>query len=220
MKKTILLAVYLIFIPVWFYSQNEAPVSNPPVIFEALAGNKGFASQMMVNKGIEGIRGLGFFSVANISSKWSEDNSKDEMIQANITFEVIKNLRLVGGSHYTPNTGLRPTAGFMYSKNFKDFLLVVNPRFIGFSKSSIAEGFLMMEYKPKINENWNGYARIQGLYSETIKDGEHARSYLMLRIGVSYRSVTFGAGANFDSYGPFKESKQNYGVFAAVRLFN
>lgn len=220
MKRTLLLAVYFTLIPVLFYSQAETHTSNPPVIFEALAGNKGFASQMMVNKGFEGIKGLGFFSVANISSKWSEDNSKDAMIQANITFEMIKNLRLVGGSHYTPNTGLRPTAGLMYSLNFKDFLLVVNPRFIGFSKNSIAEGFIMMEYKPGINENWNWYSRIQGLYSETITDGEHARSYLMLRLGLSYKSVTFGAGANFDSYGPFKESKQNYGIFAAVRLFN
>lgn len=218
MKKIILLAAG--FIPVLLYSQTETPVSNPPVIFEALAGNKGLASQMTVNKAFEGSKRFGFFSVANISSKWSEDHSKDAMIQANITFEVIRNLRLVGGSHYTPNTGLRPTAGFMYSKNFKDFLLVVNPRLIGFSGSSIAEGFIMMEYKPGISENWNLYSRIQGLYSETIKDGGHARSYLMLRLGMSYQWVTFGAGANFDSYGPIKESKQNYGVFAAVRLFN
>ncbi|MGG5210547.1 hypothetical protein ACQWU4_16595 [Chryseobacterium sp. MIQD13] len=218
MKKILFLTVGLV--PLLLYSQNNTQISNPPVIFEALAGNKGFASQMTINKNFEGSKKIGFFSVANISSKWSEDNSKDAMIQANITFEVVKNLRLVGGSHYTPNTGLRPTAGFMYSKSFNDFLLVVNPRFIGFSKSSIAEGFIMMEYKPEISENWKGYSRIQGLYSETIKNGEHARSYLMLRLGMSYKFITFGVGANFDSYGPFKESKQNYGVFAAVRLFN
>lgn len=218
MKKILFLAAGLI--PLLFYSQNNTHGSNPPVIFEALAGNKGFASQMTINKAFEGSKKLGFFSVANISSKWTEDNSKDAMIQANITFEVIKDIRLVAGSHYTPTTGLRPTAGFMYSRNFNDFLLVVNPRFIGLSKSSIAEGFIMMEYKPKISENWNLYSRIQGLYSETIRDAEHARSYLMLRLGVSYKFITFGAGANFDSYGPFKESKQNYGIFAAARLFN
>lgn len=206
--------------PLLFYSQNNIHGSNPPVIFEALAGNKGFASQMTINKTFEGSKKLGFFSVANISSKWTEDNSKDAMIQANITFEVIKDIRLVAGSHYTPTTGFRPTAGFMYSRNFNDFLLVVNPRCIGFSKNSIAEGFIMAEYKPKISENWNLYSRVQGLYSETIRDGEHARSYLMLRLGVSHKFITFGAGANFDSYGPFKESKQNYGIFASARLFN
>ncbi|PIF45221.1 hypothetical protein CLU96_2222 [Chryseobacterium sp. 52] len=218
MKKTLFFTAGLI--SMLFNSQTHMQVSNPPVVFEALAGNTGFASQMTVNKGFEDSKKLGFFSVANISSKWSEDHSKDAMIQANITFEVIKNIRLLGGSHYTPTTGLRPTAGLIYSRNFNGFLLIINPRFIGFSKSSIAEGFVMMEYKPKISENWKGYSRIQGLYSETIKDGEHARSYLMLRIGMSYKSITFGAGANFDSYGPFKESKQNYGIFAAARLFN
>lgn len=214
MKKIVIFTAG--FIPMLFVSQ----IHSPPVIFEALAGNKRFASQMMVNKAFEESSKFGFFSVANISSKWSESTSKDAMIQANITFEVIKNLRILGGSHYTPTTGLRPTAGLIYSVNFNDFLFTVNPRFIGFSKSSIAEGFAMVEYKPKINENWRGYSRIQGLYSQTIKDGEHARSYLMLRLGMSYRLITFGAGANFDSYGPFKESKQNYGVFASARLFN
>lgn len=218
MKKTLLFTAGLL--PALFAFQINAQTSNPPVLFEALAGNKGFASQMIVNKAFEGSRKFGFFSVANISSKWSENNSKDAMIQANLTFEIVKNWRLVGGSHYTPTTGLRPTAGFIYSVHFNDFLFTVNPRFIGFSKSSIAEGFMMMEYKPKISETWYGYSRVQGLYSETIQDGKHARSYLMLRLGMTYKSITFGAGANFDSYGPFKESKQNYGVFAAARLFN
>jgi len=218
MKKIVFFTVG--FIPMLFVSQPHTQAANPPVIFEALAGNKGFASQMMVNKAFEGSGKFGFFSVANISSKWSESNSKDAMIQANLTFEIIKNLRVLGGSHYTPTTGLRPTAGFIYSVSFNDFLFTVNPRFIGFSKSSIAEGFAMMEYKPEIKENWRGYSRIQGLYSQTIQNEEHARSYLMLRLGITYKSITFGAGANFDSYGPFKESKQNYGIFASARLFN
>ncbi|KMQ63234.1 hypothetical protein ACM46_14140 [Chryseobacterium angstadtii] len=108
----------------------------------------------------------------------------------------------------------------MYSLNFYDFLLIVNPRFIGFSQSSIAEGLVLMEYKPKISEKWSIYSRVQGLYSETLQDGMHARSYLMLRMGLTYKTITFGAGANFDRYGPFKESKENYGVFAATTLFN
>lgn len=201
------------------FSQNNIAIDNPPVIFEALTGNRGFASQMTVNKRFQDSKRLGFFSVANISSKWSEDQSKDAMIQANLTFELIKNIRFVGGMHYTPTTGLRPTAGFLYSISYKDLLLTVNPRFIGFSKNSIAEGFILLEYKPRINANWQGYSRVQILYSETIKDGGHARSYLMLRVGASYKLVTFGIGANWDRYGPLKESKENFGVFVACRLF-
>ncbi len=206
--------------PLLFFSQSGTSSGNPPVSFEALVGNKGIASQMMINKGFENNKRLGFLSVANISSKWSEDHSQDAMIQANLTYEIFQNFRLLGGMHYTPVTGLRPTAGFLYSLHFNDFLLVVNPRFIGFSKNSIAEGFALLEYQPAISENWKGYSRVQALYSETLNDGQHARSYLMLRLGASYGPVTFGLGANFDQYGPLKESKENYGVFAAIRLFH
>lgn len=207
-------------LPLLFSSQNSQQASSPPVIFEALTGNKGIAAQMTINKDFQDIKGLGFFSAANISSKWNEDRSNDAMIQANITFEVIKNIRVLGGMHYTPNTGLRPTAGFLYSLNIHDFLLIVNPRFIGFSEKSIAEGMMLLEYKPTINKKWKGYSRVQALYSEAIKDGGHARSYLMLRLGVSYKLLTFGLGANWDRYGPLKESKQNVGIFAAIRLFH
>ncbi|MEJ5103786.1 hypothetical protein [Chryseobacterium sp. MYb328] len=218
MKQILLFSIGLM--PLLFFSQNNKQVPNSPIAFEALAGNKGIATQMTINKGFQDIRGLGFFSAANISSKWNEEHSNDAMIQANLTFEVIKNIRVLGGMHYTPTTGLRPTAGILYSLSTPEFLLIFNPRFIGFSEKSIAEGMMLLEYKPSINENWKGYSRIQALYSETIKDGAHARSYLMLRLGVSYKLLTFGLGANWDHYGPFKESKQNFGVFAAIRLFH
>jgi hypothetical protein len=42
--------------------------------------------------------------------------SKDAMSQANITFEIVKGLRLFGGMHYTPTTGLRPTTALMYTR--------------------------------------------------------------------------------------------------------
>ncbi|CAH0165952.1 hypothetical protein [Chryseobacterium sp. Bi04] len=218
MKQILLFSIGIV--PILFFSQNNKQAPNPPVVFEALAGNKGIASQMTINKGFQEVRGLGFFSAANISSKWNEDRSNDAMIQVNITYEVIRNIRVLGGMHYTPTTGLRPTAGLLYSLSTPEFLLIVNPRFIGFSEKSIAEGMILLEYKPAINKNWKGYSRVQALYSETIKDGAHARSYLMLRLGVSYKPLTFGLGANWDRYGPFKESKQNFGVFAAIRLFN
>jgi hypothetical protein len=84
------------------------------------------------------------------------------------------------------------------------------------SKNSNAEGFVMAEYKPEINENWKIYSRVQGLYAQNLNSGEHARSYLMLRLGLSYKDIRFGLGANWDAYGPEKQSKQNYGVFLAA----
>lgn len=42
-------------------------------------------------------------------------------------------------------------------------------------------------------------------YKELEYAFEEAISYLMLRAGVTYGDFTFGAGANLDQYGPFKD---------------
>ncbi|PUB27489.1 hypothetical protein C8J95_10969 [Elizabethkingia sp. YR214] len=199
--------------------ERSEKILNPPVTIEVLTGDVGIASQMIINKSFRLVPWLGFFSVTNISSKWNETNSKDAMSQANITFEIVKGLRLFGGMHYTPTTGLRPTSALMYTLNYKSLLLSIGPR-IDLSKNSNAEGFVMAEYKPEINENWKIYSRVQGLYAQNPNSGEHARSYLMLRLGLSYKDIRFGFGANWDAYGPEKQSKQNYGVFLAASIFN
>ena len=199
--------------------EKSGKILDPPVTIEVLTGDVGIASQMIINKSFRSVPRLGFFSVTNISSKWNGTTSKDAMSQANITFEIVKGLRLFGGMHYTPTTGLRPTSALMYTLNYKSLLLSIGPR-IDLSKNSNAEGFVMAEYKPEINENWKIYSRVQGLYAQNLNSGEHARSYLMLRLGLSYKDIRFGLGANWDAYGPEKQSKQNYGVFLAVSLFN
>ncbi|KUG13737.1 hypothetical protein BEI02_03630 [Elizabethkingia sp. HvH-WGS333] len=199
--------------------EKREKILNPPVTIEVLTGDVGIASQMIINKSFRSVPRLGFFSVTNISSKWNETTSKDAMSQANITFEIVKGLRLFGGMHYTPTTGLRPTSALMYTFNYKSLLLSIGPR-IDLSKDSNAEGFVMAEYKPEINENWKIYSRVQGLYAQNLNSGEHARSYLMLRLGLSYKDIRFGLGANWDAYGPEKQSKQNYGIFLAASLFN
>lgn len=198
--------------------KNEA-FQNPPVTIEILAGDSGIASQIIINKSFRSVPRLGIFSVTNISSKWNESVSKDAMNQVNVTFEMVKGLRLFGGMHYTPTTGLRPTTALMYTINYKSFLLSAGPR-IDLAKNSNVEGFVMMEYKPEINEHWKVYSRVQGLYAQAVDSGDHARSYLMLRLGLSYKDIRFGLGANWDAYGSEKQCKQNYGIFFAANLFN
>ena len=193
---------------------------NPPVIMEALVGNDGYASQMIVNKRFRSVLQLGLFSVTNISSSWGEKWSQDAMNQVNLKFDLLKGTSVFGGVHYTPVTGLRPTAALMYVKNSETFVFMVSPRLIGFSRSSILEGFVMLEYKPAINGSWSVYSRAQALYNQTISDGNHARSYLMLRAGLSYKIFSFGLGTNWDTFGAEKTKKENYGVFLSANLFN
>lgn len=199
--------------------QPNQEIKNPPIIVETLFGNEGYAAQMTINKSFSSFPRLGIFSVTNMSSKWDENNSKDMMNQIHLTYQFAKGFKLLAGSHYTPNSGLRPNAAIMYSYATKTFLVSVMPR-IDLSRNANWEGFAMVEYKPQLSENWNLYTRAQGLYCATINRGDHARSYLMLRAGVSYKDFRFGLGANWDAYGPAKSSKENYGVFLATNVFN
>lgn len=193
---------------------------NPPVIMEVLVGNDGYASQMIINKVLRGIPKLSLFSVTNISSSWDEKLSQDAMNQVNLKYDFLKGMSVFGGVHYTPVTGLRPTTALMYVIGTETFVFMVSPRLIGFNEDSIVEGFAMVEYKPILNENWSIYSRAQGLYNQTITAGDHARSYLMLRVGVSFNGFSFGLGANWDAFGAENIKKENYGVFLSANLFN
>ncbi|ASK32828.1 hypothetical protein CEY12_19155 [Chryseobacterium sp. T16E-39] len=191
---------------------------NPPVVFEILTGNVGIASQLNISKNFKDIPGLSFFSVSNISSKWNEKNAKDAMSQFNLAYEFVKGFRVFGGIHYTPSTGLRPSVMMLYSYVGDEITVVIGPR-IDLADNSNLEGFGMVEYKPKLNDHWKVYSRLQGLYAQSLKGGIHARSYLMVRAGMSYKDYSFGLGANFDAYGPERMIKNNVGVFVAARLF-
>ncbi|MEZ4841709.1 MAG: hypothetical protein R2821_09460 [Flavobacteriaceae bacterium] len=193
---------------------------SPPVIMEILVGNDGYASQMIINKGFSAIPRLGFFSVTNISSSWGEKMSQDAMNQVNLKYDFLKGMSVFGGVHYTPVTGLRPTTALMYTTGSETLVFMVSPRLIGFNEDGIIEGFAMIEYKPILNENWSIYSRAQGLYNQTIAEGNHARSYLMLRAGLSYKNFSFGLGANWDAFGAERTTKENYGVFLSANLFN
>lgn len=198
--------------------QNTEPIKNPPINMEILVSNRGVGFQLMVNKKIQSIPKLGFFSVTNVVGEWGSRNSKDYMTQGNLTYKIIKGFDVVGGFHMTNASGFRPTAGLMYSYKKSDFMFVVYPR-IDLMKNGVIEGFALIEYKPRINNNWKLYTRIQALYGQTLNLDLHARSYLVARLGLSYREFNFGIGTNLDRYGSMKKNINSFGVFFSVVLF-
>lgn len=87
------------------------------------------------------------------------------------------------------------------------------------TKNANFDALALVEYKPEINEKLNLYTIVQGLYTHNLGYDYHSRSYVMLRAGLTYKDITFGAAANFDWYGPMKINKNNFGGFVAVNLF-
>lgn len=216
--KKALLGPILILTTLFAKAQETVTIKNPPINMEAFAGTRALACQMMINKKLQSIPALGFFSVTNIQPEWSKPKMDDYMVQGNLTYSFIKGIDLSGGFIWNPVDGIRPSAGLIFSYGNPDLLAVVNPR-IDLSKNANFDALALVEYKPAINEKLRLYTRLQGLYTHNLGYDFHSRSYVMLRAGFSYKDITLGAATNFDWYGPIKSNKNNFGGFVALNLF-
>ena len=199
------------------FEPNTPPI-NPPITMELMAGNRGVLYQLIVNKKLQSIPKLGFFSVTNGTAAWEKELIPDIMTQAHITYSLFKGLDISSGMQYTPIYGFRPVAALFYSYASKDFFVLLNPK-VDLKDDLASEALALVEYKPQLNDKLNFYSRIQGLYGFVPKSGDHNRSYLMLRAGLSYKEFTIGAASNFDWYGPFKQNENNFGLFINTQLF-
>lgn len=202
------------------YGQENVatPFHNPPINAEAMVGSRGLSFQMIIDKKIKSLPQVGFFSVTDINTDWGEQNVTDVMTQANLTLDLLKGLRVNAGFHYTPVTGVRPSAGLIYTFANEDWLVLLAPR-IDIVKNPNVEGVMIAEFQPKINENWRYYFRLQGLYSHMTETEDHGRSYMRARAGLSYKEISFGIGANIEYYGPMKHNENNIGFFTKILLF-
>ncbi len=212
--------IILISIVSWngYSQQEQLTILNPPVNTELLFSNRGMTFQMIIDKKFQSIPRLGFFNVTYFVGEWDDNHINDYMTQSNLTYEIVKGFKLSGGFHVTPVTGIRPTAGLIYTKTNHDWLVVANTR-VDLVKDVNVEGLVLVEYKPKINEKLRFYSRLQALYEYNTVIEKHYRSYLMARAGVSYKELTFGLGANIDYYGPLKHNENSFGGFVSFLLF-
>ncbi|WP_230848106.1 hypothetical protein [Myroides odoratus] len=71
--------------------------------------NKGITMQMLLTKKFNSFPQLGVLSVTSLISDWDENQLVDFMNQSSITYELVRGLNIIGGYHYTENTGFRGT---------------------------------------------------------------------------------------------------------------
>jgi len=197
---------------------EDTAFRNPPINAEVLLSNRGMTFQAIIDKKFVSAPKFGFFSVTNLVGEWDTNQVNDYMTQASLTYDLFKGFKLTGGFHTSSGTGMRPTVGVMYNYANQDWLIVAYPR-VDLSKASNVEGLVLVEYKPKINDNWRLYSRIQCLYAYTMNIEKHTRSYIQARAGLSYKEFTFGVGTNIDYYGPIKHNENSFGGFVSVLLF-
>lgn len=198
--------------------EMQIPHADPPINTEVLASNRGLAFQLIIDKKFKSIPRLGVFSVTSLVGEWDKNKINDYMTQSSLTYEIVRGLKLATGFHLTPVKGMRPIAGLIYTLANPTWLFVANSR-VDYSKDTNVEGLVLVEYKPKINDKWRIYSRLQGLYEYNTIINTQTRSYLMARTGLSYKEFSFGLGSNIDYYGPEKHNENSFGAFVSFLLF-
>lgn len=201
-------------------AQKNEPLSpkSIPIPVEILAGSRGLFLTSTVNKQISTIPKLGFFSVYSLVKEWETNEIDDLMLQAHLTYDFGSGFSALAGFHYTPATHFKPTAGFMYSYANPDWTIVIFPR-IDLTDKPNTELFGFAEYKPRINDKFRFYSKIQAMYVYNLSSETHQKSGFNLRAGLAYKEFAFGAGFNSDYYGPAKINETNLGLFVSFALF-
>jgi hypothetical protein len=185
---------------------------------EATFGNNRLHFQAVINRPVSANGKLSFFNLSTGAVDYSNTASETEMVVVNnLTYSLFGNIKLTGGAEWHYKLGLVPQVGLQYFKANRTWLVLVNPS-INLQPSRSSATIAIVEYKPSISPKVQLYSRAQVLYIQSLQDGKHARSALMLRAGVTKGKFTVGLGANFDYYGPTKMEKDNVGLFTRLAL--
>ena len=206
----------LLFASAAFAQDNHPPL--PPLPVEATFGTNRLHFQAVINRPVSANGKLSFFNLSTGAVDYSITASETEIVVVNnLTYALFGNIKVTGGAEWHYKLGLVPQLGLQYFKANRTWLVLVNPSInLQPSKSTATIG--IVEYKPALSQKAQLYTRAQVLYIQSLQDGLHARSALMLRAGVTQGKFTIGLGANFDYYGPMKMEKDNVGLFTRLAL--
>ena len=213
--------LFFLFVSTSILAQTPEVKSHPapPMPVELMLGGRGLNFQLNTTKQFKPSNRFGFFNVTTFLADYNNVVSKNEIFsQSLLTAKVWKKLSAVAGFSINHFVGFKPTAGLQFVHADPKLLVVIQPQ-IGLTESHHFENFSLLEFKPKFNDRWGLYSRIQTVIDYTPSANSHNRSYVYLRVGTSYKNYQFGLGNNFDFYGPTKHRENNFGAFMRTEFF-
>jgi hypothetical protein len=197
-------------------SGAKPPPGSAPIPVEVFFGNNRFVSQITMTKQIPGSNRFGLIAYSYIAASYDNDLSENESMNVMfLSYEIYKGFGLISGAALNSYWGFRPFAGAKYFYANKTFLAMLSSGFY-LTESNNFETRAVVQYRPHLKGNWALYTRVEGLYNEDMDTKKHDRSYIYARLGLNYKTVSFGFATDFDWYGPSKVSRENYGVFISV----
>ena len=133
------------------------------------------------------------------------------------TYPLSKTVSIAGGAQLHSVRGLVPSAGFQFVKANPTWMVFALP-LISFLPDRAFEMISFVEFKPKIDDKLRVYSRVQTMYSYSLTNEHHGRSFLQLRLGLSHKRMTYGVGVDYDYYGKDSFKYENYGAFLKLNL--
>ena len=195
------------------FVQAQAP--TPPIPLELMFGNDRLDFQMVVKRNFTPQSKFSVLAIAVFSENYGKEKKIGDsvVIPFQVNYALGKSgLSLAVGGEANSVAGFGTTVGLTHSKATKEILAITVLSY-QLSSDQNLKIFGIYEYKPALNEKWSIYSRLQLTYNQGMAEGFHNRSFLYLRAGLKKGPLGFGFGANFDSYGPNKVARENYGVF-------
>ncbi len=106
--------------------------------------------------------------------------------------------------------------GAQYSYATEKLLLVLFPS-VNLNGYKQYSQFALLEYRPKINENYKGYFKMQFLVTTDFHN--YDRGYQQFRLGLQRENIQFGLATNFDQFNSNAITTNNFGVFIRTLFF-
>jgi hypothetical protein len=192
-------------------SAKVVPIKPTPIEF--LFGNKRIQGQTIIIKSFSNDSKFGIFSLNTLAGDYKNVNKTNNELFSNVQlhYDFYKGIKVTTGATFSSIKGFVPIAGLEYFYTNPKITVVINPT-INLRKSSALASYGHIEYAPKATK-LSAYARLQGLYVQSLAGHEHERSAIVLRAGILLQRFAIGIGLNQDFYGPSKILKPNTGVF-------
>lgn len=221
MKNLSFLLVWLgVFLSIQnLYAQDSLNTyAVKPIAVENFIGHERQFYQGMVNKIFVEKKKIGLLSISSYSADNKNKQSNNEYLNTTLIYHhIFKGISINSGGTFTSFEGLKPFIGLQYMYQSKSVSLIYMPGYYFRHTPKIAN-LAFIEYKPLINSKWSVYSRLQLHYNFDLANGNHFRSYVYSRLGLSYKSFSFGLAHNFDAYGAEKNTKNNYGIFWKINI--
>ena len=199
--------------------EHKAPAAAP-IPVEIFLGTNGWTSQVVIDKKFMGSEKLGMFALTYLRANYDNDAFLQESTNiALLKYDVFKNVSVLSGALMNNHWGFRPYAGAQYGYHSRTFMGLLNSGF-HLTGTKNFETIAMLEYRPALKGAWSLYTRAQGMYSLKTVDGNHDRSSLYGRLGLSYKAYSFGFAVNHDAYGSgvMSISDNQFGIFISTIL--